>query len=64
MYQIIIKHRQNNTAQVLEYVKLGQCLNSFREICDSKGYEYEWEGDFPTAGGIGHDYDIEVYLNF
>ena len=63
MYQIIITHLQNRTAQVLEFPKLGQCLESFKEICDAQGYAYEWTEELPTAGGIGHDYRIEVFIN-
>ena len=64
MYQIIIKHRHNGTAQIIDYPKLGTCLNSFKEICNDKGYDYEWTGDLPTAGGIGHDYEIEIAITF
>jgi hypothetical protein len=63
MYQIIITHLQNQTAQILEYPKLGDCLNRFREICDSIGYKYDWSEVLPTAGGIGHEYRIEVFIN-
>lgn len=60
MYQIIITHLQERTAQVIHYPKLNVCLNAFKEICNEKGYDYEWSGDLPTAGGIGHDYKIEI----
>jgi hypothetical protein len=64
MYQIIITHLQERTAQVIHYPKLDKALHSFKEICDDKGYQWEWTGDLPTAGGIGHDYRIEIELSF
>lgn len=64
MYQIIITHLQERTAQVITYPKLDVALNSFKEICNDKGYDYEWSGDLPTAGGIGHDYRIEIEYLF
>ena len=64
MYQIIITHSQERTAQVIHYQKLDKALHAFKEICNDKGYDYEWSGDLPTAGGIGHDYDIEIAVTF
>lgn len=60
MYQIIITHTKERTAQVIHYPKLEKALNAFKEICNSKGYDYEWSDDLPTAGGNGYEYKIEI----
>ena len=60
MYQIIITHTKERTAQVIHYPKLEKALNAFKEICNSKGYDYEWSDDLPTAGGNDCEYKIEI----
>jgi hypothetical protein len=60
MYQIIITHLQERTAQVIHYQKLDKALHAFKEICNDKGYDWEWTGDLPTAGGKDSEYKIEI----
>jgi hypothetical protein len=65
MYTVTIYYRPMNDIRTFEFNNIREALNSFIDRCDALGYSYEEdnEGNF-IAGGLGHDYTIELNSNF
>ena len=65
MYTLTIQNFPNNTVEHREFTNLANALQKMHERCDELGYNVEPdnEGNF-IAGGIGHDWHIELNSNF
>ena len=65
MYTLTIQNFPNNTVEFLEFTNIATALQAMHERCDALGYEVtpDNKGNF-TAGGIGHDWRIELNSNF
>jgi hypothetical protein len=69
MYNVLIepmqKHINDGAAQIICFPTYGKALSVFKEICDSKGLDYDTydQEDYPCewiAGGVGYDYRITL----
>ena len=69
MFNVLIepmqKHINDGASQLICLPTYGKALSLFKEICDSKGLEYDADNQeqYPcewTAGGIGHDYRVSL----
>lgn len=62
MYQITITNMNTREQQVFTFTEKHRAINNFIERCDARGYDWrEMEmHDGYQAGGIGHDYRIEL----
>lgn len=65
MYTLTIQNFPNNTVEHREFRNIREALDALHERCDAIGYEVtpDNEGNF-VAGGIGHDWRIELSSNF
>lgn len=65
MYNIIITNMMTGTQQVIEFTNYQKSVNHYIELCNMHNMdpqEYTM-GVIFTAGGIGHDYRIELHYN-
>lgn len=64
MYTIIITNMMNATEQTIEFTNREIAINHYHELCDMHNMVAELDTDaMYTAGGIGHDYRIELHAN-
>lgn len=56
--KIIITKMDGSDVTEKFFLNEKDCRNFFSEWCDERGYEYD--ADSLDAGGIGHDYRIEI----
>ena len=64
MYTITITHMMNCTEQTFEFTNYHIAEQTYRTLCEQKNLEITEEADvLYTAGGIGHDYRIELTVN-
>lgn len=65
MYQLTIQNFPNNMVEVIYFNNIRAALDAMHERCDALGYQVtpDNEGNF-IAGGIGHDWRIELNSNF
>jgi hypothetical protein len=65
MYTITIQNFPHNTVEFHSFTNIADALRVMHERCDALGYEPipDNEGNF-IAGGIGHDWRIELNSNF
>lgn len=65
MYTIIITNMMNATEQSIEFTNYETAVNRYQELCDMHNMEIEEDlmDAMYTAGGIGHDYRIELHVN-
>jgi hypothetical protein len=64
-YAVIICNNPRRESVMFNFTNLRDALNSFITRCDELGYEYREDnnGNF-IAGGLGHDYSIELISTF
>jgi len=58
LYFVVITKMQTGEETVKEFTTAKDAINYFCEWCDEHNYTHEW-GEI-EAGGIGHDYRIEI----
>lgn len=65
MYTIIITNMMNATEQSIEFTNYETAVNRYHELCDmhNMAIEEDLMDAMYTAGGIGHDYRIELHVN-
>ena len=65
MYTIIITHMMSATQQTIEFTNYEKAVNHYTELCDMHNMEITEDlmDAMYTAGGIGHDYRIELHVN-
>lgn len=65
MYNIIITHMMSGTQQISEFFNEDIAIKTFTELCMMHNMEPEEDmmDAMYTAGGIGHDYRIELHIN-
>ena len=64
MYTITITNMMAATVQTFEFTNYHIAEQTYRQLCDQKNLEIIEEADvLYTAGGIGHDYRIELTVN-
>lgn len=65
MYTIIITHMMSATQQTIEFTNYVRAINRYHELCDMHNMEITEVliNAMYTAGGIGHDYRIELHVN-
>jgi len=56
--QVVITQMKEGETKKILFENEHQAMQYFREWCDEHGYDYDNEST--EAGGIGHDYRIEV----
>lgn len=65
MYNIIITNMMNGTQQIIELFNERIAINHYIELCNMHNMEPQEDmmDAMYTAGGIGHDYRIELHIN-
>ena len=65
MYTITITHMMNRTQQVIQFTNYKYAVSEFQQLCDQNNLEISEDmmDACYTAGGIGHDYRIELTIN-
>jgi hypothetical protein len=57
------RHINNGKAKIIEFKNNIEAVKYFREFCFNHNYEDGKRRGF-EAGGIGHDFRIECFLNY
>jgi hypothetical protein len=65
MYTITITHMMNCTEQSIEFTNYDKAVQQYQMLCDQHNLEISENmmDACYTAGGIGHDYRIELTVN-
>lgn len=61
MTTITMTQMNSGKQKTFEFNTNKKAISFFRELCDL--YNLDYDNDTTSAGGIGHDYRIEIELN-